>query len=134
MNRRTRLAIFGLLAALGATMVVISGLPEGLKAVGDVAASPAKFDGKYVTLKGSVEPGSLVVTSTLVRFTLTDGGQSVEIEWAKGLPQHYADDPNETIEGRTVLIKGTVEARGATAVLIGDEMQVGCASKYEGQP
>lgn len=134
MNRRTRLAILALFAVFGAGLILISGLPDGLQGVSAIAESPAKFDGKFVALKGSVEPGSLVVTESLVKFTLTDGTKSVAVEWTKGLPQHYDTDPNATIEGRTVLIKGTVEARESGAVLLGDEMQVGCASKYEGQP
>ena len=127
MRRRTRLALLLALAAAGGALAFAGALPSGYATVGDVVAGAAGHHGS-VTVKAVVLEGSVERDGEPVRFVLTDGVSRIVVIWDHTLPEHEAGG---SLEGRTVVVTGTVAELEGEKVLLGTDMQVGCASKYE---
>lgn len=129
-HRRAKLVVVLLLVAAGGALAYAGAAPEGYKGVADVVAAPAAFDGREVALKASVLEGSVQRDAEPLAFTIVDGAWSLPVRWdpAVPLPDREAGG---TIEGKTVVILGTVVVEGGAPVLVAREMQVGCASKYQ---
>ncbi|HLE97724.1 MAG TPA: cytochrome c maturation protein CcmE [Candidatus Thermoplasmatota archaeon] len=127
MRRRARLALLLTLAAAGGALAFAGALPSGYATVGDVVAGAVEHQGE-VTVKAAVLEGSVQRDADPVRFVLTDGASRISVVWDRTLPEHEAGG---SLEGRTVVVTGTVTERDGEMVLVATDMQVGCASKYE---
>lgn len=130
MRRVAKLAVVVALVAAGGALALVGALPEGLRSVSDLAADPARFEGREVELKATVLEGSLDRNATPMRFLVGDGSAVLEVRWdpALPLPDHEAGG---TIEGKNVVVHGVLRREGDAIFLLANDMQVGCASKYE---
>lgn len=127
MDRRLKLGILlGLLAAGGA-LAFAGAAPQGYASVGQVLDAPEA--GREYHLKASVLEGSLDRASTPISFELVEGARTLEVRWdpAHPIPDHEAGG---TIEGKNVIVRGTLAREGDAYFLLAHEMTVGCASKY----
>lgn len=121
-----RVVVLLAFAAAGAGLAFAGAMPEGYATVADIVAGSAHGHGGSVTVKATLV--DLDRNATPVTFALTDGVSRLPVVWERALPEHEAGG---SIEGRTVVVSGRVETRDGVSVLVGDDMQVGCASKYE---
>lgn len=129
MKKAARLGIVLALLAAGGALAFAGAMPEGYRSVGQVVAAPHEFEGEELELKATVVEGTLERNATPVRFLVADGTDHLEVRWdpARPLPDHEAGG---SIEGRNVVVKGTLVREGDVAYLLATSMQVGCASKY----
>ncbi|HWH08911.1 MAG TPA: cytochrome c maturation protein CcmE, partial [Candidatus Thermoplasmatota archaeon] len=120
------LVLVGLVAA-GGLLAFAGAAPQGYAGVAALASDPAAFAGEEVEVKATVVEGSL--DREAMRFVIGDGHATLPVRWdpARPLPDHEAGG---TIEGKNVVVKGTLVVEEGGAVLLAREMQVGCASKY----
>lgn len=84
----------------------------------------AAYGSAPVQVRGSVMEASIVSNGSLVeRFVLADSEEQMRVEYGRNPPDNFG--PKE------VVVRGhlRVEADGAV-VLMADEIQVGCSSKY----
>lgn len=127
MRKGTKLLVVAGLVAAGALLAFAGAAPEGYAGVAALATDPAAFAGEEVEVKATVVEGSLDRDG--MRFLIEDGHATLPVRWdpAKPLPDHEAGG---TIEGKNVVVKGTLVLEEGGAVLFAQEMQVGCASKY----
>lgn len=129
-KRGPKLVLVVLLIAAGGALAFAGALPEGYKSVGDVVREPSAFAGQDVELKATVVEGSLARDAEPLRFLISDAGSTLEVRWdpALPLPDHEAGG---TIEGKNVVVHGRIVVEDGAPVLVANDMQVGCASKYE---
>ena len=127
MARRGRVLVLLAFALAGAGLAFAGAMPESYATVGDVVAGSAHGHGGRVTVKAAVLEGSLE-RGNVTRFVLTDGASHLAVAWTKALPDH---ETGGSIEGKMVVLSGTVVLEDGRPVLHGESMQVGCASKYE---
>ena len=127
MRKGAKLLVVAGLVGAGALLAFAGAAPEGYAGVAALATDPAAFAGEDVEVKASVVEGSL--DRDAMRFVIADGHATLPVRWdpAKPLPDHEAGG---TIEGKNVVVKGTLLMEEGGAVLLAREMQVGCASKY----
>ncbi len=130
MNKSARLLVVVGFVLAGAALAYAGSAPEGFKSVADVARDPVAFDGQRVDLKATVLEGSLLRGNETIRFVAIDGVHELPVVWdpAIPLPEHEAGG---TIEGRSIVVSGTVLFGDDGPYLLADDMKVGCASKYE---
>lgn len=128
MARRGRVFVLLAFAFAGAGLAFAGAMPEAYATVGDVVAGAAHGHADRVTIKASVLEGSLAKDGNATRFTLTDGASELPVVWTRAMPDH---ETGGSIEGKTVVITGAVALVDGRPVLMGETMQVGCASKYE---
>lgn len=124
-----KLLLVGILVAAGATLAYAGAAPQGLRSVEEVVADPGAYAGEELELKASVVEGSLNRTALPVTFLVQDGAGVLEVRWdpALPLPDHEAGG---TIEGKNVVLHGTLHLDERGPYLLAHDMQVGCASKY----
>ncbi len=131
MKKSAKLTLLLLLAAGGGILAFAGAQPDALQSVSSVVESSDDLVGTHVELKATVKRGTFNNTGTPVTFELTDDVHDLPVIWTTTMPM----DVNP--EGRTVVLKGTL-VRGADGrlVLMGEEVVMGCPSKYEekGQP
>lgn len=129
MKKGPKLLLLALLVLSGGALAYAGAQPEGFKGVSEVASDPLRWEGREVEIKASVREGSLNRSSEPVTFVLEDGVWQLPVRWnpAHPIPDHEAGG---TIEGKNVVVKGTLVVDEAGAYLLAHEMQVGCASKY----
>lgn len=124
---RARVVALLAFSLAGAGLAFAGAMPEGYATVGDVVAGSAHGHSDRVTVKATVAEGSLE-RGNATRFVLTDGATELPVVWTKALPD---DEMGGSIEGKTVVLTGSVVMEDGKPVLHGETMQVGCASKYE---
>ena len=129
MKRALRLGILVAILGAGGALAFAGAMPEGYRGVGDLTDDPARYAGREVDVKASVLEGSLRRDASPVTFTLVDGARTLDVRWdpAHPIPDHEAGG---TIEGKNVVVHGTLVVDGDTYFLLAHEMTVGCASKY----
>lgn len=129
MRKGPKIALVVLLVAAGGALAFAGTLPEAMRSVGDVVRDPEAFEGRDIELKATVVEGSLARNATPLTFLISDGGDVLEVRWnpALPLPDHEAGG---TIEGKNVVVHGTVLRDATGPYLLASDMQVGCASKY----
>ena len=127
MSKGVKLLVVAGLVGAGALLAFAGAAPEGYQGVAALATDPAAFEGDEVEVKATVVEGSL--DRDAMRFVLADGHATLPVRWdpAQPLPDHEAGG---TIEGKNVVVKGTLAMEDGAAVLLATGMQVGCASKY----
>ncbi|MHB8605279.1 MAG: cytochrome c maturation protein CcmE domain-containing protein [Thermoplasmatota archaeon] len=130
MKRSAKLALVLLFVVAGGLIAFAGASPAGYHSVADVASHPTTYANGPISMKASVAPGSLRENATPITFVVAEGSDALTVEWAtnKALPMHEAGG---TIEGRNVVLHGSLVARNGGWVFLADDMQVGCASKYE---
>lgn len=104
-STRIRASVLIAVIAVGLGWVATRGLASNLVyyvTPGDVLASPS---GERVRLGGYVEPGTVVVENGSVRFTLTDGSQSVTVVQQGAVPSMFK-------AGRGVVVEGSLGQDG----------------------
>lgn len=128
-KKAAKVTLLLLLVGAGGALAFAGAMPEGYESVDAVLADPAAYEGREVGLKASVVPGTLERAAEPVRFLVADGAGTLEVRWdpAHPLPDHEAGG---TIEGRNVVVHGTLRTDESGTYLLAHEMQVGCASKY----
>lgn len=129
MQKALRLGILVAILCAGGALAFAGAMPEGFRGVGEVVDAPERFAGEEIDVKASVVEGSLERNATPVRFLLAEGARTLEVRWdpAHPLPDHEAGG---TIEGKNVVVRGTLVAQEGELYLLAHEMTVGCASKY----
>lgn len=133
MRKRAKLALVLVLLAAGAALAFVGATPAAYRTVGDLAADPTSYAGRSVDVKANVLAGSVDRSNGTFAFAINDERATLPVVWdsMKPLPEHEAGG---SIEGRTVVLRGTLAERDGRWVLLAEEMQVGCASKYEPAP
>lgn len=128
-QKALRLGILVAILMAGGALAFAGAMPEGYRGVGEVAGEPQRFQGKTIDVKASVLEGSLRRDATPMTFLLVEGAQTLEVRWdpAHPIPDHEAGG---TIEGKNVVVHGTLVRDGDNYFLAAHEMTVGCASKY----
>jgi cytochrome c-type biogenesis protein CcmE len=129
MRPRTRVLLLVGVVAVGGLLAFAGARPQGFLSVAAVTAQPMAYEGRELQLKGTVIEGTFDRSATAPAFLLSDGQGTIEVRWdpSRPIPDHEAGG---TIEGKNVVVKGTL-ARDANGLhLLATEMQVGCASKY----
>ncbi|MBA2661915.1 MAG: cytochrome c maturation protein CcmE [Bradymonadaceae bacterium] len=121
--------MIGLLVAMAAiTFIVLDGLKAETYFFGvdQAVAQGSELVGKTVRIKGIVENGTIEGTPGLLghRFRLSENGKSMQITYAKALPDTFQ-------EGVEVVAQGRIDS---SMTLNADEVLVKCPSRYEGQP
>lgn len=124
-RRRSRVLIAALLAVAGGALAFAGTAPKALATVSDAAAMDS---GQHVEVRGTVKVGTVERNATPTTFVVTDGTRDLRVLWDRELPEHEAGG---TLEGRIVVVTGTLERAGAALVLRASDIKVGCASKYE---
>lgn len=125
MLRTTRLLLLIGVVLVGGLLAFAGARPQGFLPVADAGARV----GETVQLKGTVLEGTLDRTAAAPEFLLSDGAGAIEVRWdpAYPIPDHEAGG---TIEGKNVVLKGTILRSDTGLYVMASEMQVGCASKY----
>jgi cytochrome c-type biogenesis protein CcmE len=130
MKARTKLLTGLALLALAATVALLTtqASSDPYREVSQVNANPVTFAGKPMSVKGQVANGSVAIVNGLVTFTLLDnsrgdpGTESIAVEYAKTLPDNFGP--------KNVVVSGLLVPRRDSWVLLADDIQVGCSSKY----
>lgn len=126
MRRGLRLALLLAALAAGGAIAFAGAQPEGYLTVAQALDAPREGD---VHVKGSIVEGSVVRDGATVTFLVADGARTIEVRWdaARPIPDQEAGG---TIEGKNVVIVGTLVRDDGEPYLLAHEMTVGCASKY----
>lgn len=129
MKRALRLGILVALLGAGGALAFAGAMPEGYRGVAEIVDDPVRFAGRDLDVKATVLEGSMQRNATPVTFTLVDGARTLEVRWdpAHPIPDHEAGG---TIEGKNVVVHGTLVMDAEGSYLLAQEMTVGCASKY----
>lgn len=130
MKARTKLFVGVALLALAATVALLTtqASADPYREVSQVSSDPSAFAGKAISVKGQVQNGSVEIANGVVAFRLLDNGKgeasepSIAVEYAKTLPDNFGP--------KNVVVSGFLVPRGAAWVLLADDIQVGCSSKY----
>lgn len=130
MKASGKVAVALVFVAAGSALAFVGAAPEAYRGVGDVARDPADFGGREILVKAVVAPGSVDRAGDAIVFRLEEPDASLPVRWAgaRPIPEHEAGG---TIEGRTVVVRGTLTLVDGAWTLVATDMQVGCASKYE---
>ncbi len=92
--------------------------------VTQVALNLNRYSGKSIQVMGIVEPGSFIRgDGGTIRFTLTDGQESIPVQFTGTTPQNLD-------EGKDVVAVGSLTGE---ASLEAEQLLVKCPSKYEGE-
>ncbi len=92
--------------------------------VTQVALNLNRYSGKSIQVMGIVEPGSFLRgDGGTIRFTLTDGQESLQVQFTGVTPQNLD-------EGKDVVAVGSLTGE---ATLDAEQLLVKCPSKYEGE-
>jgi cytochrome c-type biogenesis protein CcmE len=113
------IAVIIILAAVG--ICVWGMIPPEFLTVSEVMDNPNKYKGKEIEVKGTV--ANLNATGPVKTFDLTDGKSVMHVEYEGALPSEFK-------EGKDVVVKGKLEARGEEWVFKATEITVGCPSKF----
>lgn len=128
MRKGTRLLLLLAVGLAGATIAMAGALPQGFASVSEVQANPAKYLHHEVHVKAIVDVGSIQRgDGTLASFRITDTLATLDVEYRGSLPEMFAG-------GKTVVVSGVLEPREGRFVLVAQQLQGGCASKYEPAP
>jgi cytochrome c-type biogenesis protein CcmE len=124
-----KVLILLVLVGAGGALAFAGAAPEGYRGVAEVVDDPAAFAGRDIQVKASVVEGSLRRDATPITFLLGEGARALEVRWdpAHPIPDHEAGG---TIEGKNVVVMGTLVQQDGEVYLLAHEMTVGCASKY----
>jgi len=130
MKARTKLGVGLAILAIAATVALLTtqAASDPYREVSSVTARPDAFAGKAISVKGVVGAGTVNVTEGLISFRLYDnskgdmGEASLLVEYAKTLPDNFGP--------KNVVVSGLLVPRGDAWVLLADDIQVGCSSKY----
>jgi len=128
-RKAVKLGILLALVVAGGALAYAGARPSGFLGVEDVVADPAAHAGRELELKGTIVEGSLNRSATGVSFTLADGHAQLPVQWdpSQPLPDHEAGG---TIEGKNVVVTGSLVSDASGVHLLATKMSVGCASKY----
>lgn len=129
MNQGAKVGILLLLVVAGGALAYAGSRPEGYQGVADVVASPASFAGKEVQLKATIVEGSVNRTASPITFVIEDGHARLPVAWDPRTPLPD-QEAGGTIEGKNVVVTGTVVTDAAGTRLVASALSVGCASKY----
>ena len=90
--------------------------------VGELQAKAATMDGQHVQVGGDVKPGSIVKGNPgdPISFVLTDGTQTMPVQYSGVLPDIFSDQVQVVVEG-TYHADGTFQA---------DTLLTKCPSKF----
>jgi cytochrome c-type biogenesis protein CcmE len=124
-KRTAKLLVAAVLALAGAALAFAGTAPKQLSTVSDVVAKPP---GTAVELRGTVKAGSLDRNATPATFVVTDGAADLLVRWSKPLP---SGSEGASLDGRAVVVRGTIVAAPGGRALDATDLQVGCASKYQ---
>lgn len=127
MRRRTRFLLVLAIGAAGAGIAAAGALPEGVVSVRDVVLQPEHFAGHEVHIKAIVQEGSVQRSGGATRFTITDTGAVLTVEYQGTLPEQFG-------AGKTVVVSGDIVPSPSGWLLMASNIQGGCASKYEPAP
>lgn len=129
MKRGLRIGILVAVLVAGGALAFAGAQPQGFLTVAQVVEDPASHTGRELDVKASVVEGSLDRNATPMTFEIADGAHALQVRWdpAHPLPDHEAGG---TIEGKSVVVRGTLLADASGTYLLAHEMTVGCASKY----
>ncbi|HUR67899.1 MAG TPA: cytochrome c maturation protein CcmE, partial [Candidatus Thermoplasmatota archaeon] len=127
-KRGLRIGILVGVMLAGGALAFAGAQPEGFLTVTQALDDPA-HRGRDVDVKATVVEGSLDRNATPVAFEIADGARVLAVRWdpAVPLPDHEAGG---TIEGKSVVVRGTLLSDASGTYLLAREMTVGCASKY----
>ena len=123
LSRRSRLLAAGCIALLALSATLFLSEPTPSMAVDELMKSPAKYDGKELSIRGVVVNGSYDSQNLLFSLEGADYNLSIDANNA-AIPQAFG-------EGLTILVDGTLVKKGALWVLEAELLTVGCPSKYE---
>ena len=123
LSRRGRLLGAGCIALLALSATLFLSEPTPSMAVDELMKSPAKYDGKELSIRGVVVNGSYDSQNLLFSLEGADYNLSIDANNA-AIPQAFG-------EGLTILVDGTLVKKGSLWVLEAELLTVGCPSKYE---
>jgi cytochrome c-type biogenesis protein CcmE len=129
-KKSAKLLIVLLVLLAGTALAFAGAAPAGYKNVSDVVGDPGLV-GHEVEVKASVVDGSVHRNATPVTFRIADAQRALDVRWDPAVPLPD-QEAGGTIEGKNVVVTGTVERDASTGelYLLASGMQVGCASKY----
>lgn len=123
LTRTTRLAIvFGAsITILGLMMISVD--PEIQYTVDEIMTEPEKFEDGDVFVRGIVSVGTFSVEN--LEFILEGSNDRIMVDFSDSpLPDGFD-------EGRTIAVRGELVLLEDSWVIISNEIQTGCPSKYE---
>ena len=93
--------------------------------VSEIASQDADLTGQHVRVAGRVVSGSIHPSSDWLehRFTIQEGGETLEVIYKGITPDTFADDREAVVEGRL----------GADGVFDATFLMAKCPSKYEAE-
>jgi cytochrome c-type biogenesis protein CcmE len=113
-----------LLFSAGLAFDSVSNYINPYLSVTQVALNYNRYSGKSIQVMGIVEPGSFIRgDGGTIRFTLTDGQESLPVQFTGATPQNFD-------EGKDVVAVGSLTGE---ASLEAAQLLVKCPSKYEGE-
>lgn len=119
-------AVAGLLILISAGLAFdsVSNYINPYLSVTQVVLNMERYSGKSVQVMGFVEQGSFIRGDTgTIRFTLTDGQESILVQFTGTTPQNFE-------EGKDVVAVGSLTGESS---LEASKLLVKCPSKYEGE-
>ncbi len=120
-TRASRLGLVAVCMAVLVALMFISVDPETQYYIDEVMDSPQDYEGD-VHMRGQVGPGT--IDSSTSSFILIGIEHSLSIDYsAAAIPDGFE-------EGHTIAVKGQLMNNGASWILIANEIQTGCPSKY----
>lgn len=93
--------------------------------IGELRASGMDATGERVRVSGDVVPGSIkrVGLADEIRFTVTDGEQTMDMVYSEVVPDIFNDDVEVVAEGRV----------GSDGVFQAETLLTKCPSRFEGE-
>jgi len=120
-TRASRLGLVAVCMVALVALMFISVDPETQYYIDEVMNSPQEHQGD-IHMRGQVEPGS--IDSAASSFVLIGIEHSLNIDYSG------AAIPDGFDEGHTIAIKGQLANDNGSWILIANEIQTGCPSKY----
>ena len=120
-TRASRLGLVAVCMAVLVALMFISVDPETQYYIDEVMDSPQDYEGD-VHMRGQVGPGTM--DSATSSFILIGIEHSLSVDYSG------AAIPDGFEEGHTIAIKGQLMNTGASWILVANEIQTGCPSKY----
>ena len=129
MLRKKKFIIGGIIIILAVGYLAFTGFRASAAyylTVSETVAKESTLYGENIRVNGKVAADSVVndVRSLTLKFTLTEGGESLPVEYTGAVPDNFKADTDIVIEGNL----------NSSGVILAKNILTKCPSKYVPQP
>lgn len=123
-SKKVKLIVAVVIITVAIVVVFYSLHPKPYLTVGDVVGNLDYYKDKNIEVKGTVKDVSNNTTGVILVFNLTDGKNTLKVEYNNAVPQGF-------LIGKEVAVSGKLVNKNNEWVFEANNIQVGCPSKYE---